>query len=64
MAGLFYIEKACIHDRGRNFDPLIFKLNTHEELIQIQNEFVDELREANRSGTILKNKNYNPLKRS
>ena len=38
-----------ILDRGRNFDPIVTKLGTHEGLIKVLIKFVDELYRANRS---------------
>ena len=54
----FYQIKASIHVRGRNFDPTITQLGTHIGPIMIQNDFTDELCEANRSSrTFLQSEN-------
>ena len=49
MTRLSSKEKALVHDRGRNFDPIIPKLGINVGFIKIQIEFVDELCGANRS---------------
>ena len=43
-------EKALVHDRGRNFDPILIKLGTNVGIIRIQIRFIDELCGTNRSG--------------
>ena len=43
VARLSSKEKTLIHDRGRNFDPIVTKLGTNGGLIKIQTEFVNEL---------------------
>ena len=65
VARLSSKEKALVHDRGRNFDLIISKLDKNVGFIMIQIEFIDELCGANRSGnTFLQIKYYNPLYRS
>ena len=50
VAILTSIEKALIHDKGRNFDPIDTKLGKNVGFIKIKFEYVDELCGANRSG--------------
>ena len=47
-AGLSSKEKSGRHTRGRNFDPIVFKIGTHVGLIKPQIKFENELCEANR----------------
>ena len=49
VAILSYKEKAWMHDQGRNFDPIIFKLGINVGFIKTHIEFVNELCGVNRS---------------
>ena len=47
-AGLSSKEKSVRHSKGRNLDPIIFKIGTHVGLIKLQIKFENELCGANR----------------
>ena len=58
-AGLSSKEQSCRHSRGRNFDPIVFKIGTNVGSIKTQIKFENELCEANRRGrTFLEKKKY------
>ena len=65
VARLSSKEKALVHDRGRNFDPIVTKLGTNEGVSKIQVEFVDELCGANKKPILsLKDgtgRNFDPI---
>ena len=42
-AGLSSKEKSVRHSRGRNFDPIVFKIGTHVGLIKPQIMFENEV---------------------
>ena len=46
-AGLSSKEKSVRHSRGRNFDPIAFKIGTHLGLIKPQIKFKNKLCGAN-----------------
>ena len=49
-AGLSLKEKSGRHSRGRNSDPIVFKIGTHVGLIKQQIKFENELCGANTAG--------------
>ena len=49
-ASLSSKEKSCQHSRGRNFDPIVFKIGTNVSLIKPQIKSENELSGANRKG--------------
>ena len=58
-AGLSSKEKSRRHSRGRNFDPIVFKIGTNVGSIKSQIKFENELCGANRRGrTFLEKQKY------